>query len=786
MAAPDRVYRLFTNLLSKEYSLTEQNPLVIRGAKPLRAYITPNISDYSLQLDELKQKFKIDGILWLKNPNTPSVPHSDQTDEDDPDTVSITDPSDPTHTRTIADPDMNDPDRNAFIAYVWAPAGEGGTDISSNYKFHDIRGWDGEGIQGNSNATDYSTRSWSRASKLRYKEYNVDGTAIILNDAGLNRRGDCSFPQSGAVTPYIDQSVIGAKPRFNDIKVVGNFFSTQYNKLNSTILEMSQQSGQSYLGFQQVSNAGIIPKLGISGDPRVAIPVKFIGRKNPNSTETGYVGKISYPSGMISVTINAQSLSSEVNVTIPSYAFRLRTVNEEGETVSEILPDNDIGLYIWNKDDSIDYGEAANNSETDRVSLSHRTSAIALQRYNDCMGATENQENGYVSQDPNHDPDPNENQEVLLLYSKSNIFEYSGDPEGGRTPITANNMEFFWNERAGAVGQTPFVYDPFLTGEYLAGNTNLKSHTYMVMRCTINDTTAGAPTPEETVHCLEYTYYGNSANKWLAISRYWKLEYDQTLMEWYWPKSRYNKNVRGALVYSPEQHSGQAVPIGVTSLSPAITYYINALINNVTAGETYKISITNQTPTVAQIGYYEGSNWNAITQTSTEIHQSSGDINWLYDILRIKRLEVASTAQTFTEVSTVTINVTYQSYTLMESEFTEVTDSFDINTIGVDPNNIITGVIMFNGYSEFGAPDYLAGPSASPANILSDAKYLPGHVRVEDTPFYLGNDGKLYKDGSGTLASQGYYLIGWNGVVSGSADGFRYVDALGNISTLHA
>lgn len=190
MAAPDRVYRYFTNLKSKNHTQSGDDIFYVRCAKPLSTYIGPLTQ--GLPIDQVKNKFKIDGILWIKNPDTPHQ----ATDPDITVDIEIEDPENPGQTITIQidDPDLGDSNRDGFIAYVY-PSGE-------NAIFHDIRGIDGTPISnngGNNNnygATDYSNRSWSRASKFRYKDSNDEEAAIILNDAGLNRRGECKVKEN--------------------------------------------------------------------------------------------------------------------------------------------------------------------------------------------------------------------------------------------------------------------------------------------------------------------------------------------------------------------------------------------------------------------------------------------------------------------------------------------------------------------------------------------------------------------------------------------------------------
>jgi hypothetical protein len=181
MAAPDRVYRYFTNLKAKD---SDNDVYFIRCAKPLLTYIPNGAVTREQKEAAIKSLFKLDGILWLKNPD---VPHS-ASDADIK--VEVEDPTNPGQTIEIDDPDLGDPDRSGFIGYVFQNG--------DNAVFHDIRtGPINNGVQ--SIATDFSRRSWSRASRLRYREWfdpevpNSDkGEAIILNDAGLNRRGECA------------------------------------------------------------------------------------------------------------------------------------------------------------------------------------------------------------------------------------------------------------------------------------------------------------------------------------------------------------------------------------------------------------------------------------------------------------------------------------------------------------------------------------------------------------------------------------------------------------------
>ena len=181
MAAPDRVYRYFTNLKAKD---NVNDVYFIRCAKPLLTYIPNGAVTKEQKEAAIKSLFKLDGILWLKNPD---VPHSAS---DANIKVEVEDPTHPGQTIEIDDPDLGDPDRSGFIGYVFRN--------SDNAAFHDTRtGPINNGVQ--SIATDFSRRSWSRASRLRYREWfdpevpNSDkGEAIILNDAGLNRRGECA------------------------------------------------------------------------------------------------------------------------------------------------------------------------------------------------------------------------------------------------------------------------------------------------------------------------------------------------------------------------------------------------------------------------------------------------------------------------------------------------------------------------------------------------------------------------------------------------------------------
>lgn len=807
MAAPDRVYRFFTNLLSKEYSLTEQNPLVIRGAKPLRAYVTPNTS-YSSQLDELKQKFKIDGILWLKNPNTPSVPHSDQTDEDNPDTVSITDPSSPTQTITIADPDMNDPDRDAFIAYVWAPAGEGGTDISSNYKFHDIRGWDGEGIQGNSNATDYSTRSWSRASKLRYKEYNVNGTAVILNDAGLNRRGDCAI---SSISKYIYAESNTEKPRFNDIQVISNFYGTPYNRLLHNCLEM--QAGTN--GFYEVADYGAIGAFGASMSPSSAFTVKFVGRKKPTGTESTPVYEISYPnnSNFPAITVNGTSAVAEgFSVSVPQYSFRLKTTNEEGTIYSSVISGIDLGLYRWNKDDDYSYGTMAIDSDTDRVALSHQNSRPpvgyvhlepekSVERYNQKKCATTNQidpSEPYVSVDGLVDPEPDTTPpiSVLLLYTKTNTFLYTGDPQG-HGGVSMNDIQFFKDE-ADSDGQ--LVYYPLLPGLYnfsqaALDNANIGWASYITMRCSFKTSEQGEA--KEGVYCIEYKMYPNESGPGRndqmrpMISRYWELEYNGSA--WLWPKSEYNKNVNMSIIYAdPSDTSG--IPRGTDLLTLNTVYGISLLISNIDEGQQIShISISTATKSVALLTDSSGSEagtTSAGVQTIDIIDPqvSTGKVGWLLrNIGYIKR-----TDSTITTQSVVTITITYKTYAGMWYGDSGTNKDLPIDKKTIGYRNNISGILYFNYKSKY--TTYTDGDHVNPNTIYADA-LVSGHQPTalnqgNDVLFYIGSgvdstSGVLYTDDTtSSIVSQGYYFNNYQ-PSSNVSDGIYYVDALGFVSRVY-
>lgn len=141
MAAPDTVYRYYTNLQTKD---SNGNVLNIRAAKPLLSYT---------DLATFKDKFKLSGVLWINNPDVP--PANDAYD-------------------------AGDSNRDGIIGYVKTDNSDGMA------AFHDIR----EGTFGSdSNSKDYATRTWSRRALLKV----LNGVeCIILNDAGLNRRADVS------------------------------------------------------------------------------------------------------------------------------------------------------------------------------------------------------------------------------------------------------------------------------------------------------------------------------------------------------------------------------------------------------------------------------------------------------------------------------------------------------------------------------------------------------------------------------------------------------------------
>ena len=245
MAAPDRVYRYFTNLKAKNHTQNGDDIFYVRCAKPLSSYVTSNLSP-SAQLEELKTKFRIDGILWIKNPD---VPHT-ASDPDITVDIEIEDPENPGQTITIQidDPDLGDPDRSGFIAYVY-PQG-------ANAAFHDIRGYDGTPISnngGNNNnygSTDYRNRSWSRASKFRYKDFDDTEAAVILNDAGLNRRGeatvaavDCSVDLTNGNLLFCGSLIA---PPYNRINSWGIYYKWQsFSQPNSTVKDLEKATNTS-------------------------------------------------------------------------------------------------------------------------------------------------------------------------------------------------------------------------------------------------------------------------------------------------------------------------------------------------------------------------------------------------------------------------------------------------------------------------------------------------------------------------------------------------------------
>lgn len=224
MAAPDRVYRYFTNLISKTPNGTASGyKQFIRCAKPLSSYISSGSNTYALKEQDFCNKFKVDGILWVKNPDVP------KTALDNPNTVTID------GNITIVDPDLGDPDRDGIIAYVY-PSG-------ANAAFHDMD-TTVSSPRTDPTATDYTTRAWTRASKFRYKKYNDSEAAIILNDGGLNRKGEATVNTESLSTCDFTNGLINFR---------GSVIAPLYNKIYTYGLYYKWQS-YSPIGNNQTSN----------------------------------------------------------------------------------------------------------------------------------------------------------------------------------------------------------------------------------------------------------------------------------------------------------------------------------------------------------------------------------------------------------------------------------------------------------------------------------------------------------------------------------------------------
>ena len=781
MAAPDRVYRYFTNLKAKN---SAQNPdtFFIRVAKPLAAYVTAGTAP-AAQVEELKAKFKIDGILWIKNPDVPKASNAEDK------TVEIIDPADTTATITIEDPDLGDPDRSGFIAYVY-PSGP-------NAAYHDIR----ETISGgNYSATDYSLRSWSRASKFRYKDSDDSEAAIILNDAGLNRRGSCAI-QTNGISKYIYASSLSEKPRFNDIQIISDFYGTPYNRLYVTSLEVKPiiQNDLSTV-FTQVADFGGISKLGPSMNPSTPYTIKFVGRKKDNDLDNIPICKVVWPNNAYfpRITVNGNNVTDEgFSVSIPQYSFRLKATNEEGTAYSQEVT-SDVGLYRWNQDDYISYGTALNNADTDRVALSHFNSDAAtgyfhqepetsVTRYNQKQGATTNQIDKmvpYVAVDGLIDPAPSSTYDALRLYSKSGTFNYERDPFGYHG-ATMENMEFFINE---ADSNGVINYEPFIPGKYnFSTSATMPVASFLTLRCAING--------NEGVYCLEYKM--DSTLK-PAISRYWELAYDGT--NWFWPKSQNNKDFKiTAINYAiPSQSQGLGNP--PTDLLETNTIYgISLHITGFSEGETItRIDIKNyktQNAFPAKLVDSSGTEVGNVspdyeTYQDNSTHTSTGGTTTLKDICYIKRTDSTVSTQ-----SRVEITVYYQTYQGMwyGDNGATVNKVIEKKTIGY--RNNIKGILFFNYKSKYAT--YSDGDHANPNTIYADALVSgrsPAALNQgNDVLFYIGSgtdsiNGVLYTDetttssiATGANLGQGYYFNNYRPSENAS-DGIYYVDGSGYVS----
>lgn len=184
MAAPDTVYRYYTNLKTKD---SNGNVLNIRTAKPLLSYTDVNT---------FKDKFKLSGVLKVDNPIIPS--------------------SDDSY-------DAGDSNRNGIIGFVKADNSDGMAE------FHDIR----TGSFGSDQTSkDYSTRTKSRAALAR----TLDGVeCIVLNDAGLNRRGEAVFREN-IVPPIVYPCYFYVKE--NKVRINGYFVAPPYNQISTCIIRI--------------------------------------------------------------------------------------------------------------------------------------------------------------------------------------------------------------------------------------------------------------------------------------------------------------------------------------------------------------------------------------------------------------------------------------------------------------------------------------------------------------------------------------------------------------------
>lgn len=184
MAAPDRVYRYYTNLKTKD---SNGNVLNIRTAKPLLSYTDVNT---------FKDKFKLSGVLGINNPDVPSANDAY---------------------------DAGDSNRNGIIGFVKADNSDGMAE------FHDIR----TGSFGSDQTSkDYSTRTKSRAALAR----TLDGVeCIVLNDAGLNRRGEAVFREN-IVSPVIYPCYFYVKE--NKVRINGYFAAPPYNQISTCIIRI--------------------------------------------------------------------------------------------------------------------------------------------------------------------------------------------------------------------------------------------------------------------------------------------------------------------------------------------------------------------------------------------------------------------------------------------------------------------------------------------------------------------------------------------------------------------
>lgn len=784
MAAPDRAYRYFTNLISKTTDGNSQTKHYIRCAKPLSAYISQSSVTSQEQIAEFCAKFKVDGILWVKNPDVPKQAN------DDPNTVTIIDPNDPNEedTLTIIDPDLSDSNRDGIIAYVY-PNGQ-------NAKYHDIR----TSINGgNSQYTNYRNRSWSRASKFRYKKYGDSEEAIILNDAGLNRRGDCSIQSIGS---YNSASDLTAIPRFNDVQVTANFWTTCYNKIENTKLWMAVYSqGAGTQNWQLVSDGGIIfrggPTISYSSETP-SVQIRYIGKELSSGTDPLRTSKITYNSTLLSgISVSHENPSDpsylSLKVTIPNYMFKIEAVNEEGtiEYIDKSENGRPFGLFRWNSDDYYNFETLANNAITDRISLSHSSPETALERYNNKYPVREHQLDGlYLNQngdtyDNNATGDSPNNHGVALIYTKTQTFNYSGSPEGSNQGVTVNDVAFFHNEQINAItGIT--TYTPVLPMNYIiyyegiqggivpSGNQSV----YLTMRCNINNTSE-LNESGEGVYCIKYCIYNGQALP--AIDRVWKMAYDETNHVWYWPKSIFNKNVKITPVCEVYSSNPQGIPLTTTMLENNKTYALSLLVNNIDEGETFSIDVVNKTPLVAEIRNIDDTSINIQggEQAPSRINNivSTGKTMWVRNLFKVNRIST-----TPSEKSRIIVTVIYKSYTLMEAELSTTTIEKTLSTYG--HSEYVSGFIAVTHKSDYTSA---LGPQARPQDILS-ANITVLNQGKEVT--YYTNNGKVYTDVNGTTLfdGSGYYLLNYvagSGGAAGTADKIYYMDGQGNYANVN-